>query len=74
MVINFECKTCRKVFDCDVGSIGIDYNTYRPRFGKKILCPKCGERSLDDVFLTELGQSQMTEATLDLDRPKKRRK
>ncbi len=74
LLINFECKTCRKVFDCDVGSVEIDYKTYRPRFGKNIVCPRCGERSIDDVFLTEWGQSQLTEATLDLDSPKGRRK
>ena len=24
MKINFECKKCRKAFDCDMGKIGID--------------------------------------------------
>lgn len=65
--INFQCKKCRKVFDCDVGSVEVDEKTFRPLFSNKIVCPVCGERSLDDVFLTELGQSQLTDATLDFD-------
>lgn len=31
-----------------------------------VVCPRCGKRTMDEVFLTELGQSQMTEATMDL--------
>lgn len=65
--INFQCKKCRKVFNCDVGSVEVDEKKFRPNFGNKIVCPACGERSLDDVFLTELGQSQLTAATLDFD-------
>ena len=63
MTINFECRKCRKEFDCDVGRIGIDTKTLRPDFEKPVVCPKCGKRTIDEVFLTELGQSQMTEAT-----------
>ena len=66
MKINFECKKCRNKFDCDVGNIGIDDNSMRPTFEKDILCPRCGKLSMDEVFLTELGQSQMTEATLKM--------
>jgi hypothetical protein len=33
---------------------------------KKLICPKCGELTMDDVHLTELGQGQLTEATMDL--------
>jgi hypothetical protein len=64
--INFECKKCKKLFDCDVGTIRINEKTMRPIFGKGIICPRCGKRSIDEVFLTELGQSQMTEATWNL--------
>ena len=32
MKINFECKKCRKAFDCDVGKIGIDEEEERPTF------------------------------------------
>ena len=63
MVINFECSGCGGIFDCDVGVVSMSENSYRPSFEKEILCPKCGRRSMDEVFLTELGQSQLTEAT-----------
>ncbi len=66
MEINFECKGCQKEFDCDVGTIRINDQTMRPDFEKLIICPRCGERTMDDVLLTERGQSQMTEATMDL--------
>ena len=66
MKINFECKGCHQEFDCDVGGIGINEKTLRPDFEKPIICPRCGQRTIDEVFLTELGQSQMTEATMDL--------
>jgi len=67
MEINFECKKCHRIFDCDVGSVTVAENSDRPRFEKKILCPTCGELTMDEVLLTELGQSQLTEATLDCD-------
>lgn len=66
MTINFKCKKCRKEFDCDVGKIGINENTIRPNFEKPIVCPQCGKRTIDEVLLTELGQSQLTEATWNL--------
>ena len=66
MIINFECKKCHKEFDCDVGKIGINEATLRPDFEKQILCPRCGKRTIDEVLLTEIGQSQMTEATWNL--------
>jgi hypothetical protein len=66
MKINFQCKKCNKEFDCEVGSVSIDYEKGRPIFEKDLICPQCGKRSINDVFLTELGQSQMTEATWDL--------
>ena len=66
MTINFECKKCRGKFDCDVGKIGIDDIRMRPTFERGIVCPKCGKLTMDDVLLTELGQSQMTEATMEL--------
>lgn len=66
MTINFECRKCRKEFDCDVGQIGIDDSGMRPTFGKDIVCPRCGKLTMDDVLLTELGQTQMTAATMEL--------
>lgn len=66
MIINFDCKKCRQEFDCDVGKIAIDEKSMRPIFEKDIVCPRCGKRTIDEVLLTELGQSQMTEATWNL--------
>jgi hypothetical protein len=66
MTINFECRKCRKEFDCDVGKIGIDDSGMRPTFSKDIVCPRCGKLTMDDVLLTELGQTQMTAATMGL--------
>ena len=63
VIINFLCKQCKKEFDSDVGKVSVNWKNGRPKFSNKILCPKCGERSIDGVLLTELGQSQMTEAT-----------
>ena len=40
--------------------------TFRPDFEKPITCPICGVRTIDEVFLTELGQSQMTEAMMEI--------
>jgi len=67
MEINFECKKCGGIFDSDVGSFSISEDSLRPQFENEIICPKCGQRSMDDVLLTELGQSQLTQATLDFD-------
>lgn len=67
MKINFECRKCRGVFDCDIGTIAISEDSERPVFEKSIVCPKCGQRTMDEVYLTELGQSQLTEATLGFD-------
>ena len=62
MEINFECKKCHKKFDCEMGRIGINESNMRPDFEKPIVCPNCGGRTMDEVFLTEL----VTEATMDL--------
>lgn len=66
MEINFECKKCSGIFNSDVGIIKINEQTFRPDFEKPIICPKCGIRTIDEVFLTELGRSQMTEATMNI--------
>ena len=62
-IINFQCKKCRQAFDCDVGAARVDDKAYRPKFTNPIVCPRCGERTMDGVLLTELGQSQLTDAT-----------
>ena len=64
MVINFECRQCGFLFDCNVGTVTLPENAYRPHFEKEIICTNCGQRSMDEVLLTELGQSQLTQATL----------
>jgi len=65
MEINFECKKCGNIFDCDVGKVTLPDNSFRPHFEKNIICPTCGQCTMDEVFLTELGQSQLTQATMD---------
>ncbi len=66
MEISFECQKCQNNFDCDVGKVSIDETTMRPIFEKKLVCPKCGELTMNDVQLTELGQGQLTEATMNI--------
>ena len=62
--LHFECKKCRNHFDGDVGRItfpaDIDKGK-RPEFENEVICPKCGVLTLDDVELTECGQTQLTE-------------
>ena len=66
MIINFKCKKCKMAFNSDVGKISINEQTMRPDFELDIDCPNCGKRTIDGVTLTELGQSQMTDATMEL--------
>jgi len=65
--INFECQKCRVTFNSEVGEITLNEKTMRPLFGKSLICPQCGELTIDEVYLTELGQSQLTEATMNDD-------
>ena len=67
MDINFECRKCGNLFDCDVGEVTLPENALRPHFEKQIVCPTCGQRTMNEVFLTELGESQLTQATLDIE-------
>lgn len=67
MVINFKCIQCDKVFNCDIGEVSLPDNSLRPQFENDIICPSCGKRSMDEVLLTELGQSQLTEAAFCID-------
>lgn len=64
MVINFECRTCQRIFDSEVGQVTREPGAERPRFEQPIRCPTCGKRTLDEVYLTEHGQSQLTAAVL----------
>lgn len=59
MFLNFECRKCHHYFDSDVGQITFDENP--PRLEKKPFCPNCGERTIQEVYLTEIGQGQLTQ-------------
>ena len=63
MIVNFECQKCNLEFDCDVGDISVPEGSARPQFGKPLVCPSCGQVTVDEVHLTELGQTQLTNAT-----------
>lgn len=58
--LNFLCKKCRREFDCDVGKISFPIEETRPRFEKDIVCPRCGILTMDEVELTEPGQTQLS--------------
>jgi DNA-directed RNA polymerase subunit RPC12/RpoP len=59
--INFKCKKCKRVFDFDVGKISFELVDERPQFENQIKCPNCGSLTLDEVELTEVGQTELTE-------------
>ena len=59
MIINFECKKCHHDFDSDVGHI--TFNENPPKLEREPVCPNCGERTIEEVYLTEIGQGQLTE-------------
>ena len=61
MVINFECQKCRSLFDCDIGTVTFPESSDKPDFEREIICPNCGSLSMDEVLLTEIGQSQLSE-------------
>lgn len=64
--LNFRCKKCNGIFDSDVGGITFPMKAgERPEFEKDIECPECGVITIDDVLLTELGQTQITEVHLE---------
>jgi len=56
--INFKCKKCDKEFDCETGKIQFGD---RLSFEKKIMYPKCGVMDIEDLELTEIGQTQVSE-------------
>lgn len=52
------------VFNGDIGRIIFPADIcmgQRPEFEKDVICEKCVVLTLDDVELTELGQTQLTE-------------
>lgn len=65
-IISFKCKKCQGYFFSDVGKITfppLNKTGERPLFEKAITCPNCGKLTFEreEVELTELGQSQLTE-------------
>lgn len=60
MQLEFECKACRRVFESEMGTVS--FATDPPTFQNKPVCPQCGERTLEEILLTEIGQGQLTEA------------
>ena len=64
--LNFKCRKCKSIFDCDVGRITFPTKPrQRPTFENEIECPKCGVITIENVLLTELGQTQITEIHLE---------
>lgn len=63
-IINFKCKGCGDEFFYNVGEVKFVVGEERPRFEKEIWCKRCGKRTLDEVELTEIGQTQLTELYL----------
>lgn len=57
-ILNFKCKKCRSIFDFDVGKITFGN---RLSFQNNIYCRKCGRLEIDELELTEIGQTQVTE-------------
>ncbi|MBM4289284.1 MAG: hypothetical protein FJ135_14285 [Deltaproteobacteria bacterium] len=67
MLMTFKCKRCHCVFDCDFGSIAMPESSAEPYFERGVICPICGEVTIDDVHLTEPGECQLATETLDID-------
>ncbi|GAG06898.1 unnamed protein product [marine sediment metagenome] len=57
ITLNFECKTYQDHFDSDVGKI--TFGKKLPKFEEKTFCKHYGERAVDEVYLTEVGQDQL---------------
>jgi len=57
--LHLKCKKCNKYFDSEVGKITFPKTSNRPRFEQNITCPQCGVLTMDEIELTELGQTQL---------------
>ena len=62
MIISFECRDCHAEFASEVGPVTFTPN---PVFAIAPSCLRCGPRSNDQVWLTEQGQGQLTDAWLN---------
>lgn len=62
-MLNFDCEKCRENFTCDVGKITFAFTrtNNRPTFEKEIRCTNCQIITMDDVILTESGQTKLTD-------------
>jgi len=62
--LNLTCLKCDKNFNADVGNVLFKFSfrekNNRPTFEKELACPHCGKLTMDDVYLTETGQAQLT--------------
>ena len=58
MIVNLKCGVCKHIYDFEVGEPSMDKN-YKLVFQNKPICPK--SQAIDNVLLTERGQSQMTD-------------
>jgi len=61
---SFKYKKCKRVFDFDVGKISFELVDERPQFENEIGCPHCEPLTLNEVELTEIGQTELTEIYL----------
>ncbi len=65
--LNFKCRKCKGIFDNDVGTITFPTEPgQRPEFENDIMCPNCGVITIEEVLLTEIGQTQLT--AIDMER------
>lgn len=60
-LISFQCRKCKKKFDCETGKITFGFIL---DFEKDIICPNCGKLGKEEIWLTELGQTQIGELYL----------
>jgi hypothetical protein len=62
VIISFDCRDCHAEFASEVGQVTF---TPDPVFSIPPSCPECGPRTNDQVWLTDEGQSQLTDVYLN---------
>ncbi|HJH28284.1 MAG TPA: hypothetical protein C5S51_01095 [Methanosarcinaceae archaeon] len=60
-ILNLKCKKCGTAFDFNVGKVTFGNKL---SFENSVSCIKCGLVEIDDLELTELGQTQVAELFL----------
>lgn len=59
--INFKCKKCGNELDFEVGKIYFPTNVDdKLNFEYDVICEYCGKVTINDLELTELGQTQVS--------------